>query len=375
MIYFTDPRLYVKGICEAIATDKVTGDILFYSNKFQTGNVTTSLTTGEIRAGLGNPISAEIPSDSSLTVEFTAADLSLWAKSAQVGGTLSYGAPVMKCQTVEAISTTLTWDTTEGAPTAQLGMKDAYAYVQEVGTTGTLAMTGTAYGINSVSGDISDFVATPGTTYKIWAFVQQNNAQLATINSLFDPKVVHFTAQLAVYSNESGGGTDGTRVGWLYLVVPSLKLGGNAGLTGDQTTNDTTSLSGEAMVYDIATIGDNCDVCSGAGASALAYYLYVPDDTTENLIGLAIIGGAIEVVESTTAQVPVYLVAADGSLIKPGDYSTNFNYAFDTAPTGTTVADGIITAGSTTGDCELTVTYTDGGTTFTVVANVSVVSA
>ena len=52
MIRFTDSRLYAKGIGEAICTYKTTGKILYFSNKFQTGNVTPSVTIGEIRAGL-----------------------------------------------------------------------------------------------------------------------------------------------------------------------------------------------------------------------------------------------------------------------------------------------------------------------------------
>lgn len=51
MITFTDKRLYVKGTCSAILSDKNTGDIVYFSDKFQTGNMTTSVTTGEIRAG------------------------------------------------------------------------------------------------------------------------------------------------------------------------------------------------------------------------------------------------------------------------------------------------------------------------------------
>ena len=74
MITFTDKRLYVKGTCSAILSDKNTGDIVYFSDKFQTGNMTTSVTTGEIRAGLGNGIATIIPSDSALNVEFAAAD-------------------------------------------------------------------------------------------------------------------------------------------------------------------------------------------------------------------------------------------------------------------------------------------------------------
>ena len=66
MIRFTDSRLYAKGIGEAICTDKTTGQILYFSNKFQTGNVTPSVTIGEIRAGLGNAIATTLPSDASV---------------------------------------------------------------------------------------------------------------------------------------------------------------------------------------------------------------------------------------------------------------------------------------------------------------------
>jgi len=130
MIRFTDPRLYVKGTCAAMLTDKSTGDIKYWSDKFQTGNITTSLTEGEIRAGLGNGIAAIIPSDSDLQVEFTAADFSLWAKVAQVGGTLNYNAPTMTCQVVEATSTSLALDVSKGAPVAQLGFSQVRCYVQ-----------------------------------------------------------------------------------------------------------------------------------------------------------------------------------------------------------------------------------------------------
>ena len=162
MITFTDKRLYVKGTCSAILTDKTTGDIVYFSDKFQTGNMTTSVTTGEIRAGLGNGIATIIPSDSALNVEFAAADFSLFAKMAQVGGTLNYNAPAMTCQIVEATGDTLTIDVTGGAPVAQLGFSDVFCYVQEVGAASPIATYGQSYPI-SATGEITGFTATSGT--------------------------------------------------------------------------------------------------------------------------------------------------------------------------------------------------------------------
>lgn len=372
MISFTDPRLYVKGTCQAIASDPNTGEILYFSNKFQTGNIQTSVTMGEVRAGLGNAIATILPSDSALNVEFTAADFSLWAKAAQVGGTLNYNAPAMACSVIEASTQTLSVDVTGGTPVAQLGYSEPFCYVQEVGAASPIATNGTPYAIDPVSGNITGFTATSGTKYKVWYFINQASAQVASISTLFDPRVVHFTAQLAVFSNEAA--TDqasGTRVGWLYLIVPRLKLGGNAGVVGDQSNNDTTSMSGQAVAYDSSVVSETCTDCD---ASNLAYYVYVPDAASQDIAGLAIVGGVITLKASSTIQVPVKYVMANGELVTP-NYN-DLNYDLTTPISGASVSEaGVITAGSETGDGEITVTYTEGGADLSCVANVSVTAA
>lgn len=373
MINFTDPRLYLKGTCQAIASDVKTGDVLYYSNKFTTGNITTSVTMGEIRAGLGNAIAAIIPSDSALNVEFTAADLSLWAKSAQVGATLGYNAPAPVCQTITADGTSLSIDVSEGKPVAQLGFSKVFCQVQEVGAGSGIAVGGVAYDLNPETGAITGFTATSGKQYKVWYFINKASAQIASISTLFDPKVVHFTAQMAVYANESGANqNEGTRVGWLYAIVPRLKLGGNAGVVGDQSTNDTTSMSGQAVAFDTDTINAECSDCD---ASNLAYYVYVPDSGADSISGiLAAMGGVISVKKSSTAQVQPRFIMDNGQLVTTTDYG-KFNYNLASPPQGTTVsATGLITAGATTGDCDLTVSYNNGGETLTSQCKVSVIA-
>lgn len=373
MIKFTDPRLYLKGTSSVICKDVVTGNILYFSNKFQTGNVTTGNTMGEIRAGLGNPVAATIPTDGNVGVEFNAADFNMWAKSAQTGAKLNYNAPAITCQNVTAESTELTIDLTAGTPVAELGFSDIHCYVQEVGASAPIASYGAAYPINPADGKIGTFEAEIGKTYKVWYFVNMASAQLATIGSNIDPKVVHFTAEMAVYSNNTGAQNDGTRVGSLYVIIPRLKLGGNGGVNGDQTNNDTTSLSGTAIVHDNDIISESCSACEQTD-NVLAYYLYVPCASATAVTGLALIGGVISLPVSTTAKANFKAVMPDGSLVTPDN--ALMSYALDGAPTGTTVStDGVITAGATAGDCEITATYTEGTDTFTCTANVSVTSA
>lgn len=376
MISFTDPRLFVKGTCAAMLTDKSTGDIKYWSNKFQTGNITTSLTEGEIRAGLGNGIAAIIPSDSDLQVEFTAADFSLWAKSAQVGGTLNYNAPTMTCQVIEAAAASLTLDVSKGAPVAQLGFSQVVCYVQEVGKAAPVGVYGTAYPLDAATGEVKDFTATAGTKYKVWYCVNKATAQVATISSFFDPGVYHFTAALAVYANlTTGEKNSGTRVGWLYQIVPSLKLGGNAGVVGDQTNNDTTSISGRAVTSDADVVSELCEGCNGGG-NVYAYYVYVPDDGAEAIQGLAVVGGAVSVAASGTAQIPVRFVMQNGELVIPASYSDGFTYTASGAPDGTTVSDsGMITASSTAGDFDVAIAYDNGGKELKLSITASVTAA
>lgn len=369
MISFTDKRLYAKGTCQAIASDPETGEILYFSNKFQTGNFNTSVTMGEIRAGLGNPIACIIPSDSAVNVEFTAADFNLWAKAAQVGASLNYNAPVMTCQVITAEGTSLTIDVTGGAPTSQLGYSDTFCYVQEVGAESPIATYGQSYPISAL-GAVSGFTAVSGTKYKVWYFVNKASARVAELSTLFNPKVVHFTAQIAVYSNDvSSSQNEGSRVGWIYAIVPRLKLGGTATLTGDQTNNDTTSMSGQAVAFDSNAVSGTCTDCD---TSTLAYYVYVPDNAAQDITGLAIIGGLVNVPKSGTVQTPVKYVMGNGELVTPA--YADLKYTLTGAPDGTTVSPtGVITGGATEGDCEITVAYPATGTAqYTCVANVSV---
>lgn len=374
MITFTDKRLYVKGTCSAILTDKTTGNIVYFSDKFQTGNITSSVTTGEIRAGLGNGIATIIPSDSALNVEFAAADFNLFAKMAQVGGTLNYNAPAMTCQIVEASGETLTIDVTGGAPVAQLGFSDVFCYVQEVGAASPIATYGRSYPISS-TGEITGFTASSGTKYKVWYCVNQASAQVGTVPSFIDPATYHFTAQMAVYMNATGtsNSNSGSRCGWLYAIVPSMKLAGTGGgVVGDQSTNDTTSIGGMATIADSDVVSDVCDGCGGG--NIYAYYVYVPDNNAESITGLAIVGGVITLKANTTIQVPVRYVMANGELVEP-NYN-DLTYNLTTPITGASVSEaGVITAGSDTGDGEITCTYAGVTPNLTCVANVSVTAA
>lgn len=360
MISFQDKRLYLQGTCNAYLANPTTGDIWYQTNKAQTNNITISLSGDPIRAGLGNTAATIINTDTNLNVALTAADFSLAAKAAQVGSAVKFNAVVPQCQIVEATDTTITIDVTGGAPVAQYGYSAPFCYVTEVGVANFTAAKGTAYGIDATTGTVSDFTATSGKSYKVWYFVKKAAAQEVPVSAVVTPGVYSFVSQIAVYSNQGAkNGTQGTRTGWVYYVIPLLKLSGAGGLVGDQTTPDTTDLSGQALSYDEAVESGECVDCA---AGDLAYYIYVPDDETDGINGLAVIGGGISVATTETAQLPIKYVMVDGQLVQPNYNDLTFTVDAGTA-TGTTISDtGVVTAGSTAGTATVTVKYPKDGT-------------
>jgi hypothetical protein len=126
-------------------TDPATDNIVYFSDKFQEGNVTTSADAGAINAGIGNSAAIMIPSNAAVAVAVTAADYSEYVKAASVGGDITYGAPVMTCQSVTATGTSLTIDVSGGTPVAGVGMDNIVCYVQEIGAESPISSGGTAY--------------------------------------------------------------------------------------------------------------------------------------------------------------------------------------------------------------------------------------
>lgn len=372
MIRFNDPNLYTRGICSAQFADMTTGDIYFSSNKFQEGNITPSSNSDPLRAGLGNGIATIVESDADIQVNFTQANMDLKTKLAGVGAGVTYNAVAPVCQVVTADSAALKVDVTEGVPAAQYGMSKAVCYVQEVGTASAIAADGIAYGI-AADGTVSGFTAVSGKQYKVWYFVEKLSAMCGKLTTAMNGKVGLFTAQMAVYSNVNAKTNEGTRWGWLYVHVPLKLQADTAVVTGSQSNYDTTAIVGRAISADELVVSGQCEDCSG---SALGWYVLVPDGDADVVMGLvAAIGGVISVPKSGTAQVRPQAVMANGQLVALDP--AKCTYAMTGAPSGTTVGQstGVITAGETTGDADMTVTFRYGDKSFTAQCAVSVTEA
>ncbi len=374
MLTFTDPRKYVLGVGTGYATDIATGDIKFWSDKFQEANLTISSSDQVLNAGIGNGPAIIIPTDPNVQVAFTAGDYNEYIKSAGAGGTITYAAPAITCQTVTATGTSLTIDISGGTPVAGVGMEDIVCYVQEVGAASPIATGGIAYALDASTGAISGFVATSGKTYLVTYYVSQANASLTTISTNVKGEIVRFVLARPIYTNVDTSTNQGDLWGMLYEIVPRLQLmPDTASNSGSQSGYTTTVITGRAIQFDAETISDGCDSCSLGGAP-LMYRLIVPCDASDGVEGiLGALGGAISLTVGGTYQLnPAVIVNGKLAYSVP---ASDFAYVSSTTGVATVgAATGLITAVAA-GSTEITVTYTDGGTTYTDYVNVDVTSA
>lgn len=351
MIQLNNKYLFAKGTCNVVVSDPKTGNIDYQSNKVQTSQLTTSVSMNEIRAGLGNAIAIQLPTDSAINLELTAADFSMATRAMQLGSSVTYNAAAPVCEVIDATTSTLTL-TTASTPVAPQGFSKAIAYVND-----GVSDASTAYEIDAGK-NIVGFTATPGTTYRVYYWLKNASAQQLTAYSVFAPAIKHVTIQIAVYSTENASSaSQSSLVGWLYCIIPRMQFSAKADTDGSQTGNVTSVLSGTALSYD-----PDADVttCTDCGLSELAYWVYVPNgDVTQSIQALAVIGGGLSIVNGSTAQIPVRFLMDDGSLVVP-DY-TLMTYASNPSGKVTISSSGLITA-TATGSTTVTATLTADNT-------------
>lgn len=351
MIQLNNKYLFAKGTCNVVVSDPKTGNIDYQSNKVQTSQLTTSVSMNEIRAGLGNAIAIQLPTDSAINLELTAADFSMATRAMQLGSSVTYNAAAPVCEVIDATTSALTL-TTASTPVAPQGFSKAIAYVND-----GVSDASTAYEIDAGK-NIVGFTATPGTTYRVYYWLKNASAQQLTAYSVFAPAIKHVTIQIAVYSTENASSaSQSSLVGWLYCIIPRMQFSAKADTDGSQTGNVTSVLSGTALSYD-----PDADVttCTDCGLSELAYWVYVPNgDVTQSIQALAVIGGGLSIVNGSTAQIPVRFLMDDGSLVVP-DY-TLMTYASNPSGKVTISSSGLITA-TATGSTTVTATLTADNT-------------
>lgn len=340
------PARYVKGVAEMSLFDIGTGDLLYWTNKIQSGNIATSANEGAIEGGLNNQALTYIPDTVRVTGTFEAADFSLVARGLAMGTEVSYNGTVPVMEEVTAESTTLT---VKGTPVAAYGEPSSNpTYSCYVG------QDGVNYQINPTTKQVVNFTATAGQKYCVTYFTEMASAEELVIPTAWAPTTVRATIKIPVFGENGGNASRSNKLGYLYEFIPRLQLiGGDAGVGGSQTEASTTSVQFTALSYDEADV--TCSECADDN-SVYGYMVFMPcGSATQAVEALAIIGGGVSVAEEETKQIPVYYVMPNGELVTP-DYSA---LTYQSQATGTASVDtkGVVTgkaAGSTTINVSIT---------------------
>lgn len=351
MINLNNKYLYAKGTCNVVVRDVATGDVEYQSNKVQTNQFTTSADMGAINAGIGNPVAIQIPHNSAVSMTLTSADFSMEMRAMQVGTSVGYNGVGPVCEVVSATGGNLTVTKTPAAP---YGYTEPICNVVAVGDNNA---SGTAYTMDPDTKTVNDFVAENGKQYTVFYFAAEASNKYFNVGGMFSPAVKHVTVQIAVYSAEgTSNALQGSKVGDLYYIIPRMQFSGKADIEGSQTAATTTDMSGTALTYDDASQLGACNDCAVPG---LAQVLYVPaNGATNDVVGLAVVGGVIEMGVNTTLQVPVKYVMRNGTLVQPNYADLQYTIPEAGQQYVTVNNTGLLTS-TTAGETSITITMAE----------------
>lgn len=343
---------YTKGIYEANVFSLANRDLLYHDSKLTDANITSSINTGEILAGLGNSPQIMIFDSAKFNVTLTAQDIDIRQYQLQTGGSLGYNGVAMTCEIITASGSTLA---VSALPSAPYGSDKAVAYVNG---------DGKAYTVNTASREIEGFTAEAGKQYSVRYYVAKPANEVLDVGALFTPEIVSLELKFPVYQAPTGGSANsGTLCGNLWAIVPRYQFAGEASFAASNTANVAPSLSGQALAVDEIAVTD----CSASALSSLIYLVWEPIDETEGITDLAVVGGGVSVEVGSTEVLPVKFVMEDGMLAQPD--MAQLTYTSGDTATATVSDTGVVT-GVKTGKCDIAVTYDDLGMTVTVPVNV-----
>ncbi len=347
-----NPNYFLKGVAEQTFFDPATGNIIGYDTVATDAAIASSVNLQEIAGGMGNAIVGVIPDTTRLTGTYTSQAFSLETRRLISGGELSYGGVASVCETVTADGAVLSVSRTPAKHYAQPASdEDCWCYVREHGAT---TYQGTNYHVTT-EGEVLDFVAVPGKEYDVFYFTVNDSAKVLALPDNFNPSVVAVQTKYGMYAKQNDSVSGGTFQGWLYVVVPMAILNGDAGISGNQTANATTSGNWMAMSPD-KTVMD-CADC-GSKRNNICYYVFVPcAGETSAVEALIVVGGGVAVKVGESAVIPVKYLMDDDSILQP-TYSA---MSYESADAQIATVDGGVVKGLAAGNTDVTVTLAKSG--------------
>ena len=362
---FGDPRLFTLG-AELTMFDRTSGNIVAFDNVSTDASINYTFELLEIAGGVQNQLVGLIPHSTRLSGSYTSQAFSLAQRALLSGGALTSGAVAPVCETIKATGTTLTVSKTPALHQAQ-SASDTEAWCQ-VRVHGATSYEGVNYGVNISTKQVQNFTATADVSYDVFYFTEWASAKQLALPAAANPSLVTVQLKYPVYADKNGVKENGTLAGYLYVIVPDALPNGDAGITGNPTSNGTTTFTWRALPPDDDRI-PACEDCEGI-AGDLAYYVYVPCGTEfGDIVGIVAVGGDMTIAVGADKQLNIRYILKDGSTGIP-DFS-DLTYNSSATAKATVSATGVV-HGAASGNSVITATLTKGGETLTCTIGVTV---
>lgn len=358
-------NVFLAGVMDAYVF--VGENLLFTSKALTDSSLNISVSPQEIRAGKGNKLLGRLFTDSSFGVTLQDALFNLEVLSLNAGSTITAGlGSALKEEQITAVGDGELIVT--GTPQDFLGY-GTIGWISKPGEDSWARFEFDAGSATAENVQLSDGSLIESGKIYCTKYINQASVEEVIIPGEIIPSEVTLVLDGNLYRASQGASdTAASVVGHLQVTVPRFQLEGAAEISLQNGGASNIPFSGQAL---LANSGD--ESCESSGYYAKITEIMVDADWTSGLLAIACDQAEPVGVEvDTNKKLNFYGVFQNGSskLLEPS--LLTFSLDAGTA-TGTTCgADGIISAGSTTGEATLSVTVNDK-TSVKAVVNISVV--
>lgn len=342
---------FLAGPGIGLMFDVNTNALIGVSKTFTENTFGFTITAEEVRGGPGNMLFGKYFHDSNLSVSITDCIFDL-----------NYIGYITGTNPEQGGITLMEEQLTVGAPGGTVTLSQEAVAFNGVVIGWYRKPTDTEWSIGNVSGTTMTIPsAQQNDVYCVKYFYENLNAQSITINAQYVPKVIHLVILNDLFPAGASGMTVSStspKSGRLTTDIPRFQFDGTGDLTLAAASAATVPLTGTALAV---TSTDTCE--------DTPYYATMTQEIfgakwQDNVIAIAVENGDVTLSQSGSETLLVRAVFGNNV---PAQRMPNsaFTFAVENNPastaTGTTVGEntGIITAGSTNGNCVISVNLTD----------------
>lgn len=341
---------FLAGPGVGLMFDPSSNALIGVSKTFTENTFNFTITAEEIRGGPGNMLFGKYFHDSGLAVSITDCMFDLDYIGFITGTNPTQGGIVLKEESLQA-----------GAGGNSVTVSETPVAFNGAMIGWYRKPTDTNWSIGNITGNAMTIPgATQNDTYCVKYFYQNMNARSVTINAQYVPKTIHLVIINDLFPSNAMGtniSSSSPKAGRLITDIPSFQFDGSGDLTLAAASAATVPLTGTALAV------MSTDTCEDE-----PYYATMTEELygavwQENVVAIAVENGDVTLTNGNTETLIVRAVFGNN---QPAQRMPNSAFTFAVEPTPTATASnttvgqntGVITAGSTPGDCVISVNLT-----------------